>query len=419
MILGQSISPLRYRTIWADGAPWSPITEWGANCKFLYDGYNEPFISNGTYVDVLGVTGQNDNLASTPAYASDFSVNADGWIDFGTRLDPTGNIDGIAGEDDCLRVEPYGGSTTQHYMYASSATSWVIGNSYRFRMKYYIPSANTLVNGVTAGGGVSTRDYQMNEFGTTDTWVQTEWYYMTLRVSTGLYIMSNIDGDAYHTSSAIRGDNYIYFKDIEVEDMTAPNLKQTTVANSPTHTDGVAGLVGNGSSDFFNLPWDDIKDDVTGFWWFKFKDAASGNVFPYYYYKTSGSRAVTGYIGTDSKWKIVISGQSTLVFNTISGGRSQTHTTISGSDATESYLYTDDAFQTLTSGTDIAAWMATVADDTGELGVIGNSTIPTYQNITIYSMGYVGGAAVAKPTAAQMALLTAWIDALVIIPPLS
>ena len=391
------------------GEGYNPYQYYGSALKFLWTSHRDNLVNNGEFTDVIGSTGQSDDLASTPNYASDFSLGKQGWIDFGSRLQPVGAIDGIYGEDDVVRINPNQAASIQHYMYNPTNISWVIGKSYRFRMKYYIEGANSQANGVTAGCGVNTRDFVMSEWGTTDAWVQTGWYYMTMRVSTGLYILSNQNGNTSHSATTTLDDNIIYLKDIEIEDMTAPNLQQPTISNMPSYPGANGGIQSDGIAEYLTADWNVIKDDTKGFWFYRFRDSgAGGNVVPVYYWKTSGARAAVAYIGTDHILKFVISGQSTLEFNTISRG--STITLIAGADTVNSYLYDGGVAQTLTSGTDLAYWMANVGDDTGTLGVMGNPIIPSYDEMELFVMGYVGG--VDKPTAAEAVSLTNWMNSL-------
>lgn len=78
------------------------------------------------------------------AYASDFSAGVDGWAatDVG-RGDLTGNVDGIFGEDDVLRIEAETHPTAKAEIRKTGIFAEPIVGSYRFSFLYYIQSAGS------------------------------------------------------------------------------------------------------------------------------------------------------------------------------------------------------------------------------------------------------------------------------------
>jgi hypothetical protein len=94
--------------------------------------------------------------SQTAIYTSDFSAGVDSWTNGGGAPTITGNIDSIGGQDNNLRITV--GSTSQAYATQKSITA-VNDKKYRFSLQYYIPSANSNVNGLivkdAAGAGVT------------------------------------------------------------------------------------------------------------------------------------------------------------------------------------------------------------------------------------------------------------------------
>ena len=76
-------------------------------------------------------------------YTSDFSAGADSWLTSQTTVD--GNIDSIAGVDDTLRIYASAVDTSHIFTRVNSTN---LGKNIELTFDYYIPSANTNVDGI-------------------------------------------------------------------------------------------------------------------------------------------------------------------------------------------------------------------------------------------------------------------------------
>ena len=141
-------------------------------------------------------------------YTSDFSVDADGLTSSNGTL--AGNIDGIDGVDDTLRFALSGGDTS-HTVNVSVAGS---GLSYTLSFDYYIPSANTALDGIDVK--VASSSYTSGILNVTDTWTTVN---LTLTPdATGTLRFRTLDGG----SATPDGDgDVVYIKNIVFTQTTA------------------------------------------------------------------------------------------------------------------------------------------------------------------------------------------------------
>ena len=84
--------------------------------------------------------------SQTPIYTSDFSAGADGWTTTGSAT-VTGNIDGINGQDDWLRVSAAGGANTANVLKNISPTVG-IGKRCRIKLRVFLDAGNVTLSGV-------------------------------------------------------------------------------------------------------------------------------------------------------------------------------------------------------------------------------------------------------------------------------
>ena len=105
-------------------------------------------LSAGDVTELIttGVNPADQWGTQTAAYTSDFSAGSNGWS--ATRATETGNVDGILGVDNTLRAVVDGTASNTHYTYNASVPAMVAGKRYKVGFDYYIPVANSLVNGV-------------------------------------------------------------------------------------------------------------------------------------------------------------------------------------------------------------------------------------------------------------------------------
>jgi len=91
------------------------------------------------------IEGDASDILST-VYTSDFSAGADGWTTYGRSV-VDGNIDGISGEDNVLRMTSDATASSTHY--ARKTNVMTAGKNYLVTFDYYIPSTNTNCDGLT------------------------------------------------------------------------------------------------------------------------------------------------------------------------------------------------------------------------------------------------------------------------------
>lgn len=151
----------------------------------------------------LVTDGGFDAVTETNSYTSDFSVEADGWTPFNMAV--AGNIDGIGGENDTLRIT-VNNVSAQHYVYKASL--FTIGNCFRVRFRYYLPSTNSNLDGIK---------YETVTYNTTDSWTAVDVYVNS--TSTGLVLY----GKNSTTWQDVGGDDVFYIKDVIIDAVTFTN----------------------------------------------------------------------------------------------------------------------------------------------------------------------------------------------------
>lgn len=101
--------------------------------------------SDVTELITTGVNPADQWGSQTAAYTSDFSAGADGWG--ATRGTVAGNIDGISGVDDTLRLTVDTTASNSHYA-SKTVTGLLAGKRYRVGFNYFITAANATMNGL-------------------------------------------------------------------------------------------------------------------------------------------------------------------------------------------------------------------------------------------------------------------------------
>jgi hypothetical protein len=106
-------------------------------------------------LSINGVALADRGASQTAVYTSNFSAGADGWTTTGSAT-VTGNIDGINGQDDWLRISAAGGVNTANVLKNLSPTV-PAGKRCRIKLRVFLPADNVTLTGVdvsprTAGG---------------------------------------------------------------------------------------------------------------------------------------------------------------------------------------------------------------------------------------------------------------------------
>jgi hypothetical protein len=148
-------------------------------------------------------------------YASDFSAGANSFV--GTRATVAGDIDGIGGEDDWLRLTV---DTTDSTHFAKLDGAFpTIGKEYEISIKYFVPSSQTAVGSVRVYDGAATASTVSLLPIVTDV-AATHTFTITPR-DTGIRIYAgNLDGSVNATLDP-GGDDVFYVKDISIKQVGA------------------------------------------------------------------------------------------------------------------------------------------------------------------------------------------------------
>lgn len=157
------------------------------------------FYSYGFDFVVARRIGIIDN-SETNSYTSDFSVGADGFGVTGGTVD--GNIDGIGGKDNCLRLT-VDGNNSAHNVYRNNTVT--AGKSYRRRAEIYIPSTNSHLNKVRF-------DSSSTYVSTLDSWVELDEYY----TATGAFIYLLGTDDEVSTFQDPGSDDVFYARNVRI-----------------------------------------------------------------------------------------------------------------------------------------------------------------------------------------------------------
>lgn len=170
------------------------------------------------------------------SYTSDFSAGVDGWAASGGAV--AGNIDGIGGQNDNLRLTI---DNTNAVHYLADGRSTTIGKTCRVRYDYYLPSTNSHMDGVRLLNGNQATGAPVGT--TQDAWTATDFYH-TNTVSTG-YRLYGYDGAAISFQDA-GGDDVFYVRNFRIEVVTIDTWNDTADGLS-AGTDG-AGALNNKAS---------------------------------------------------------------------------------------------------------------------------------------------------------------------------
>ena len=174
-------------------------------------GTGNPWESGSTTWTIQSNTANNDP-GSTNVYTSDYSVDTDGAVIRDGISDLSGNIDGIAGEDNVLRTT----------LDASDGIHRIEIPTYpdvltyaRLRFDYYIPSSNSVVDGITVTNGVGGQDFT-GILNTLDSWTSVDvLMYIDSGNGDGAQVFAR-DGSA-SSFQDVGGDDVFYLKNWVVD----------------------------------------------------------------------------------------------------------------------------------------------------------------------------------------------------------
>jgi len=225
-------------------------------------------------------------------YTSDFSSGDDSWGAF-DDVTETGNIDGIGGLDNNLRLA-IGSATSQHRAYRSSILP--LNQKINFSARVFIPSTNSVVDSLgvrDASGSVIIAG------GTTP--AQDQWVTVTANDVTVTNAQLRVDlQDGGTNTFAGNGSDVIYLREITVTQVTSDGFVETWYDQSGNGSDAVQAtaaeqpkIVSSGSL----VPDDGIDFDGGDF---LVASSVSGLESPFSIFSTS-VRDSNGYTASFSK----------------------------------------------------------------------------------------------------------------------
>ncbi len=163
-------------------------------------------------------------------YTSDFSAGDDSWGSF-DDVTETGNIDGIGGLDNNLRLA-IGSATSQHRGFRSNILP--VNQKINFSARVFIPSTNSVVD------SIGIRDASGSAIiaaGTTPT--QDEWVTVTANDVTVTNAQLRVDiQDGGVNSFAGNGSDVIYLREVTVTQVTSDGFVKTWYDQSVTNQAG-------------------------------------------------------------------------------------------------------------------------------------------------------------------------------------
>jgi hypothetical protein len=228
--------------------------------------------------DIGVIIDQSASKALTLIYASDFSAGVDGWSTLVESV-PTGNIDGIAGEDDWLQMELTAVSGFQTIRRSGTTGA---GTIKYFTFRYMIPSTNAACDGLRYMSGAATQGVQLDKRSVTPDVIHTmEGYYYQDSATTELRIYA-LDGSS--TTIGAAGDK-IYIKDFEIHSVAGHHFRQATfsAAARPHLDETTFTAFGDGTDDKMIMTnitnWKTaVSGDTAGMFSFMFYDVAGAGV---------------------------------------------------------------------------------------------------------------------------------------------
>ena len=141
----------------------------------------------------------------------DFSSGVDGWFSAGAVVD--GNIDGVAGVDNTLRLYASGGGINHYVAENAGLSTTRLQKRFRLKGRYYLPSANTTVrawelNLISGQGRVATYAVQ-------DAWTNifTEFTLTAQPVNSRIFLRQlNASLSSDFTGAGVDTDDLLYFE---------------------------------------------------------------------------------------------------------------------------------------------------------------------------------------------------------------
>lgn len=166
------------------------------------------------------ISGAPAAFADSNLYTSNFGTDANGCTAAGGAV--AGDIDAIGGQDDTLRLTIDGGDST-HSIKLPAAS--VAGNTYRIQFYFYIPAAQSNIDGIRLlhNNGATAISAVLTD---TNAWTPADYYFTATNTAAsglafGLYAY---DGAAVSFQDA-GADDVMYIKSVVIDRWTRdPNV---------------------------------------------------------------------------------------------------------------------------------------------------------------------------------------------------
>ena len=225
------LNPLALALSTAGGSRFTPLNLFFGGIQGMWYDYNDLstlFTDSAgtipaTWGDPIGrQLDKSQGLANLLLYTSNFSAGVDSFT--GTRGAAAGNIDGIGGEDDWLRLTL---DTTNNDHFLQRDGLFEVGRTYTITYKYFIPAGQTVVNAIRAFNAASISIGSVKTVnGTTTTVTDT-----FTAVATSLRFYAT-NGSTLVIQDA-GGDDVIYVKEITVRTIAGNHRIQSTSGSRP------------------------------------------------------------------------------------------------------------------------------------------------------------------------------------------
>jgi len=235
--------------------------------------------------------------AGDAIYTSDFTVGVDSWNSLRTTAD---NTDGILSVDNVLRV--YASvDDNNHYVY-NSGTILDITKKYNLSFDYYIPSANTNVDGFNIRNGIGGN--YASSFPSQS--ITGSWQSISGTLAISPLASGNVQfqltkaGDQTYIGAGVITDDLVYFKNIVFRELDATTKDKTpqgndgTVSGANLEYDGLVCIATSGGT-----PDDAIvyinQDKAYGIWEWDFNKGTDAGYTEIYFINDIAGSPNDGY----------------------------------------------------------------------------------------------------------------------------
>jgi hypothetical protein len=200
-------------------------------------------------------------------YTSDFSTDADGWLQV---VQLAGNTNGIGGQDDTLQFT-VGAAESTHKCYKNLTLT--ANSRYKVSFDYYIPAGQSNIDGIRPYDRAS-GEWLADIQSTTDAWTTVENIYFTATGSgDGLQINAYDGSDASFLDPG--GDDVFYIKNVTIDAVTLTAPDAATVWKPYDENGGAITVAAGG------LYYTEAVENTYYLFLFKVSGVTAGAITPY------------------------------------------------------------------------------------------------------------------------------------------